>query len=173
MKNFKKMAKDKSSKKNTKLLTSIKGTPPADMSPLEDDEWWDICRDETAFGIPHDGRNNVIDLPTGVDGCIECFTMCTSHPDVGTEDVGTCITKAITNCVVPEIQDQIDILTDFIFPTDSCDWKQVSGDPDSWESQDCDDPIDCSNECARLCSSEGFISGQCQTSGDTFFCNCD
>lgn len=173
--NFLKLGKDIDSKakreRKDPAKVSPKGTPPGDMSPF-DPEWWEICRDENAPGIPHDGRGNLIDLPTGIDGCLECFTMCTSHPEASDPSaVATCAQMALTSCVIPEATDEWNKLWSYIFPTDTCSpWSNV--DVDTWQSTTCQDPITCSNECARFCPTKGYAKGTCETAGDIYYCNC-
>jgi len=147
----------------SQLPTLPKGTPPADMNPLEDDEWWDICRDETAPGIEH----------PGIGGCLECYTLCASHPASSDPTaIATCIQKTITNCAIGEINDMIQGFLDAINPPDTCLWGNNQFDTNTWESETCRDPIACSNECQRHCPTEGFTSGQCETAGSIYFCNC-
>lgn len=154
--------KDSTKIKKFKLPISLKGTPPADMDPLTDDKWWDICRDETAEGIDHDGI---------YPGCYECYTLCASHPASSeAQDTVTCLEKTINNCVLPEIADLYQKYMDYINPPDSCSWKQF--DSNTWESESCRDPQACSNECQRHCVEEGFNTGQCETAGDIYYCNC-
>lgn len=165
-KDFKKIEKDlkltiKKGKIPPKLIRK-KGTPPGEMSPF-DPEWWEICRDEEAPGIPHEG----------IYGCYECFTMCTSHPEAtDPQDVFTCGQLAVTDCILPEIQEQIEKLLGYLFPTNTCDpWTQT--DSDTWESTTCEDPMACANECVRFCPTQGFDTGTCQTAGEIYYCNCE
>jgi hypothetical protein len=149
--------------KEIKLPTLPKGTPPGDMDPHADDEWWDICRDESAPGIEHPGI---------YPGCMECYTMCASHPaTVGPEDIASCLTRTLNLCVIPEVLDEIQKIMDYINPPETCSpWSQY--DPNTWESDTCRDPIACSNECQRYCPTQGYNNGQCETLGDTYYCNC-
>jgi hypothetical protein len=146
------------------LGVQVEGTPPGDMNPLLEDEWWDICRDETAPGVEHDGV---------IRGCYECYTMCASHPAAqGPSDVLACVEKALARCVVPEISDLMQKFKNYIDPPNTCPpWTEF--DVDTWESSTCDGPIACSNECQRFCRNEGFSEGQCQTAGDLYYCNCE
>jgi hypothetical protein len=136
-----------------------KGTPPGDMNPLTEDEWWSICRDEDAPGIPHEGP---------IAGCMECFYMCAAHPAANDpQDSLTCFNKAILQCVLPELGEMFQRV-----PPNTCQpWSRF--DSDTWESTSCKDPVACSNECQRLCREEGFGSGRCETAGDLYFCSCE
>lgn len=147
---------------NKKLISKM-GTPPGSMNPIKESEWWDICRDETEPGIEH---------PEIYPGCYECYTMCASHPKVEEPDeILECANRAIRLCVLREIEDSWQKLLDYINPPDTCDWKKK--DKDTWEADECRDPIACSNECVRFCDTKGFSTGQCETSGDKYYCNCD
>jgi len=153
----------KSSKESSKGIAIPKGTPPASMNPLTEDEWWDICRDETAPGIEH----------PGIPGCLDCYTMCASHPAASDPTaIATCIEKAVTQCVLPEITDLIQGFIDAINPPDTCYWDDNQFDVNTWESETCRDPIACSNECQRFCPTKGYNNGQCETVGEIYYCNC-
>ncbi len=148
--------------KNIGKKINLKGTPPADMTPFKQ-EWWEICRDENAPGIEHEGFK----------GCYECFTMCTSHPDASDpQSVIKCGQMFLTDCIVPELQEQIEKFMSYINPQETCSpWTQF--DVDTWESETCKDPIACSNECERFCKDQGFNKGICETKGSLYYCNCE
>jgi len=149
--------------------TQKRGTPPSEINPFDDPEWWSICRDEIEFGIPHDGRNLPINLPTGVDGCFECATMCASDPNATGRELECWTGLLWSECIIPEIVDAWNLL---VGRQPTCDFQDIVADPNSFRSETCEDSTACVAECPPKCKDEGYTSGSCRKSGGVYFCDC-
>lgn len=137
----------------------IKGTPPGDINPFDDPEWWDICRDEIAFGEPH----------PGIAGCFTCATMCASDPSATGRELECWTSGLFLECIIPEITD----LFNTIIPREpSCEFEDIMGDPNKFRSSTCLDSTACIVECPTKCKEEEYNDGSCEKVGDDWFCTC-